>query len=220
MGSESIILKTTEEIGKLRNSNVIVAEILAMLRDMVRPGITTMDLEKKCEEQLKKTKAAPAFKGYRGFPFCLCTSVNSEVVHGMPSDGQVLKEGDLLSIDFGVCLDGFYGDSAITVGVGTIDPAARKLMDVTAECLERAIEVTRVGKRLYDISHAVHCTVANLETLHTRSNTNGNHGCVMDLRLRVRSVCPESPPIPFANGTHGYLTTQITNRAKGGTKYI
>jgi len=155
LDSESIILKTAEEIGKLRNSNVIVAEILAMLREMVKPGITTMDLERKCEEHLKKTKASPAFKGYRGFPFCLCTSVNSEVVHGMPSDEQVLKEGDLLSIDFGVRLEGFYGDSAITVGVGNVSPDAQKLMDVTAESLERAIAVTRVGKRLYDISHAV-----------------------------------------------------------------
>ncbi len=155
MDSGPIIIKTNEEIEKLRNSNLIVAEMHAMLREMVKPGVTTMDLERKCERELKKTKATPAFKGYKGFPFCLCTSVNSEVVHGMPSDEQVLKDGDLLSIDFGVLLDGFYGDSAITVGVGDITAEAQKLIDVTAESLERAIEQTRVGKRLYDISNAV-----------------------------------------------------------------
>ena len=155
MDNESIILKTTSEIEKLRSSNVIVAQMHAMLRDMVRPGITTMDLERKCERELKKTKATPAFKGYKGFPYCLCTSINSVVVHGMPSDDEVLKDGDLLSIDFGVCLDGFFGDAAITIGVGNISNEAQRLLDVTEESLNKAIEVARVGKRLYDISHAV-----------------------------------------------------------------
>jgi methionyl aminopeptidase len=155
LDSASIIIKTAEEIAKLRKSNIIVAEMLGTLREMVKPGITTMDLERKCEQELKKIKVIPAFKGYKGFPFCLCTSVNNVIVHGMPSKDVVLKEGDILSIDFGVLLDGFYGDSAITIGVGEVTEQAQKLMDVTSQCLERAIEATRIGNRLYDISYAV-----------------------------------------------------------------
>ncbi|MCK5235523.1 MAG: type I methionyl aminopeptidase [Deltaproteobacteria bacterium] len=156
MGSESIILKTSSEIESLRKSNLVVAEILQKLKAEVAPGITTMDLEKRCEEELKKVSGArPAFKGYRGFPACLCTSVNEEVVHGMPSDKKTLNSGDILSVDFGVELDGFYGDSAFTIKVGDITAETEKLVAVTEESLNKAIDAARVGNRLHDISHAV-----------------------------------------------------------------
>ncbi len=139
----------------MRRSNVIVAEIHQLLREMVRPGITTMDLERVAEEETLKRGAVPAFKGYSGYPYCLCTSVNEEVVHGMPSEKKVLQEGDILSVDFGVLLDGYFGDAAITHPVGSISEEAAKLVKVTEESLGKAIEACKVGNRLYDISHAV-----------------------------------------------------------------
>ncbi len=114
-----------------------------------------MDLERLCEEKLKKSNAKAAFKGYKGFPFCLCTSVNEEVVHGMPSEKKVLKEGDIISIDFGVECDGYYGDSAVTIEVGAVEPVVSRLVNVTSECLERAIDEAVVGNRLFDISAAI-----------------------------------------------------------------
>lgn len=149
-----IILKSPEEIEIMRRSNLIVAEILQVLKESVSPGLTTMDLERITGEEVRKRKARPAFKGYRGYPYCLCTSVNNEVVHGMPSK-RVLKEGDILSIDFGVLFDGFYGDSAVTVPVGGVPAGAKRLMDVTEASLEAAIEAAREGNRLMDISSAV-----------------------------------------------------------------
>ena len=158
--SDAIILRTGLEIEKLRKSNLIVAEVLEVLKGIVKPGITTMDLERVCVKELKKLngsakKVKAAFKGYRGFPTCLCTSVNEEVVHGMPSDKRVLKDGDILSVDFGVEFDGYYGDSAFTVAVGDVSDEAVRLMDVTSRCLDVAIEMAIVGNRLYDISHGV-----------------------------------------------------------------
>ena len=150
-----IILKTPGDIEKLRKSNLIAAGILRILKDRVLPGITTMDLERVAEEELEKRKARAAFKGYMGYPFCLCASVNEEIVHGMPSSKKVLKEGDIIGLDFGVLCDGFYGDAAITVGVGAISAEAGRLIEVTERCLEEAIDKARIGNRLYDISHAV-----------------------------------------------------------------
>lgn len=155
MGRDDVILKSRSEIEKLRESNLIVAEILEVLKGKASPGMTTMDLEGIAEGELKKRGALPAFKGYRNYPYCLCTSLNEEVVHGMPSAKKVLKEGDILSIDFGVYCDGYYGDAATTVGVGSISEGAGRLIDAARECLERAISVARVGGRLHDISHAI-----------------------------------------------------------------
>lgn len=138
----------------MRRSNLIVAEVLQVLRSNVKSGVTTLDLERIAEEELKKRGSKAAFKGYRGYPYCLCTSLNSEVVHGMPSQ-KALKDGDIISIDFGVLHDGFYGDSAITVPVGTVSPEAARLVKVTEESLERAIDAAKVGNRLLDISSAV-----------------------------------------------------------------
>ncbi len=155
MRIEEVILKTPAEIEKLRRSNRIVAEVLEVLKERVSPGVSTMELERICEEETIKRGAIPAFKGYNGYPYCLCVSVNNEVVHGMPSEAKVLREGDIVSIDFGVCYDGYYGDAAITVPVGSISPEAQRLVDVTRRCLELAIENAREGNRLYDISHAI-----------------------------------------------------------------
>lgn len=154
-----IILKNRDEIEKIRKSCLIVAEVLERLREDVAPGVSTWDLNAISEEEAQKRGAVPAFKGYHGFPYALCTSVNEEVVHGMPSKTRILKEGDIISIDFGVVVDGFYGDAAVTLPVGRISQEAERLCRVTREALERAISQAVVGHRLSDISHAVQAHV-------------------------------------------------------------
>ncbi len=151
---EAIILKSPDEIKSMQAAGAVVAEVLEVLKANVRPGATTLDLEKIAEEETKRLKARPAFKGYRGYPFCLCTSINSEVVHGMPSK-KTLNEGDIVSIDYGALVDGFYGDAAVTVPVGAVSEDAARLMRVTEESLGKAIEAAREGARLQDISFAV-----------------------------------------------------------------
>ncbi|MBI5047853.1 MAG: type I methionyl aminopeptidase [Deltaproteobacteria bacterium] len=152
--SKTIVLKSPDEIAKMRKSNLVVAEIIAVIKDAARPGVATIELEKLCEAELKKRKVRSAFKGYRGYPYCICVSVNEEVVHGMPSN-RVLIEGDILSIDIGVECDGYYGDAAITIPLGKISEEASRLIDVTETALSRAIEKVYVGNRLFDISYAV-----------------------------------------------------------------
>jgi len=149
-----IILKRPEEIEKVRTSNIIVADILRELREKIKPGISTLDLNRYSEEMAKKRGAKPAFKGYRGYPFALCTSVNSEVVHGMPSN-RLLKRGDVVSLDFGAHYQGYYGDAAITVPVGDVAPEALLLMQTTEQSLYEGILQARAGNRLGDISAAV-----------------------------------------------------------------
>lgn len=153
-----VILKLPEEIEILRKSNMIVAEILGELRQRIRPGVTTRELDECCEVLTRKKGAVPAFKGYQGYPYALCVSVNSEVVHGMPSD-RPLVSGDIVSLDFGVRYRGYYGDAAITVPVGEISPRARRLLEVTEAGLNEAIKEARAGNRLGDISAAVQETV-------------------------------------------------------------
>ncbi|HOK05947.1 MAG TPA: type I methionyl aminopeptidase [Syntrophales bacterium] len=150
-----VFLKRPEEIERLRASNRIVAEVLARLRESVVAGVTTLELNRLSEEMARSRGAVPAFKGYRGYPYALCVSVNDEVVHGMPSAKRVLKEGDIVSIDFGVFYRGYFGDAAITVPVGVVSEEARRLMRVTEESLYRAVDQARVGNRLGDISYAV-----------------------------------------------------------------
>jgi methionyl aminopeptidase len=133
----------------------MVRQVLGEIREQVRPGTTTLDLEKYVARRFKELGARPAFKGYRGYPCCLCASVNEEVIHGIPSDRRILKEGDIVSLDTGVILDGYVGDSAITVAVGTISEAAQRLMRVTEEALELAAQQVRLGNRLGDISATV-----------------------------------------------------------------
>ncbi len=152
--NETIVLKSPDEIEKMRKSNLIVAEILAIIKEAARPGVATIELERLCEGELKKRKVRPAFKGYRGYPYCLCVSVNEEVVHGMPSK-RVLKQGDILSVDVGIEHDGYYGDAAVTAPIGRISDEAGRLIDAAMASLERGIEKARVGNRLFDISYAV-----------------------------------------------------------------
>jgi len=149
-----VILKIPEEIEKIRASNHIVAEILSMLKERVKPGVTTADLDRMSEELVRKKGAKPAFKGYKGYPFSLCISVNSEVVHGMPS-GRVLIAGDIVSLDFGVYYKGYYGDAAVTVPVGHISEDAARLIKVTEQGLYNGIEEAIAGNRLGDISAAI-----------------------------------------------------------------
>ncbi|HKT10420.1 MAG TPA: type I methionyl aminopeptidase [Terriglobia bacterium] len=149
-----IICKSATEIEKLRRSGRLVREILEEMRGRAKPGVTTMDLEKFVERRLAKSGAIPAFKGYRGYPCCLCASVNEQIVHGIPSN-RCLNEGDIISLDLGVIIDGYYGDSAMTVPVGTISEPLQKLLRVTEESLQFAIERARVGNRLGDVSSAV-----------------------------------------------------------------
>jgi methionyl aminopeptidase len=149
-----VILKRPDEIEKMRASNRIVAEILAALQEKTKPGITTIELDRYSEEMAKKKGAKPAFKGYRGYPFALCASVNAEVVHGMPSN-RILKSGDIISLDFGVYYKGYYGDAAITVPIGDISEEAMKLLKITEQSLYDGIRQAKVGNRLGDISSVV-----------------------------------------------------------------
>ncbi|MEQ8151278.1 MAG: type I methionyl aminopeptidase [Smithellaceae bacterium] len=153
-----VILKLPDEIERARASSQIVAEVLNKLRDRVKPGATTKELDRFAEEVARKRGAKPAFKGYRGYPYSLCTSVNEEVVHGMPSE-RILKEGDIISLDFGVFYNGFFGDAAITLPVGKITDVARKLIEVTEQSLYAGIEQAKKGNRLGDISSSVQQTV-------------------------------------------------------------
>ncbi len=138
----------------MRVAGRIVAEILELLREKVVPGITTKELDRLAEEQCRKRKVRPAFKGYGGFPFTICSSPNEKVVHGFADDNP-LESGDILSIDFGVICEGYYGDSAVTLALGDIDSTKARLMKVTEESLARGIAAAVVGGRLSDISHAV-----------------------------------------------------------------
>jgi methionyl aminopeptidase len=155
----AIHLRSADEIEKMHRAGLIVHEVLNTLRSSVRPGMTTMDLEKIAEEKIAGKPGHAAFKGYRGYPCVLCTSVNSEIVHGIPSPKRKLKEGDIVSIDFGMEVDGYFADSAVTVPVGKIKPELQKLLDVTRDSLDRAIDKMRAGNRLGDVGHAVQSLV-------------------------------------------------------------
>ena len=138
----------------MRRAGRIVAEVLQILKDKVRPGVTTITLNELAEQEAKKRNAKPAFKGYSGYPYSLCCSLNDQVVHGFPTS-KPLADGDIISMDFGVILDGFYGDAALTVPVGTVSESALRLLRVTEESLYAAIEMATQENRLSDISHAV-----------------------------------------------------------------
>jgi methionyl aminopeptidase len=154
-----IVLKSTEEIGKMRKAAHFAMEVLVALKEYAKANVRTSELEAACKEMLSsRPDMKAAFKGYNGFPYCLCVSVNDEVVHGMPSD-RMLVDGDIVSLDFGAIYKGFYGDAAVTYPVGEVSEDARKLMRTTEESLYRGIEEVREGNRLYDVSHAVQAHV-------------------------------------------------------------
>ena len=152
----AIVCKSGSEIEKMRRRGRIVRQVLDTVRDLVAPGVTTMDLERAAEAKIKELGAKPAFKGYYDYPCVLCTSVNHEIVHGIPSEKRMLKAGDIVSIDTGVVLDGYYGDAAITVPVGgELTPQLEKLLEVTRESLYRGIEAARIGNTVGDVGSAV-----------------------------------------------------------------
>jgi methionyl aminopeptidase len=150
-----VILKSLQEIEKIRRAGLIVADVLQEIRPLIRPGVSTLELDSFAEKVIQAAGAKPAFKGYRGYPRTLCTSINDQVIHGIPSKDVILKAGDLVSIDVGALIDGFYGDAAITVPVGLLQPQAARLIQVTEEALALGIAEARPGNRLYDISSAI-----------------------------------------------------------------
>jgi methionyl aminopeptidase len=151
----AVVLKSSQEIEKMRRAGQVVREVLELVRAHVKPGATTLDLEKAAQARVDELGVKAAFKGYHGFPCVLCTSVNSEVVHGIPSAKRVLKEGDIVSVDFGAVVDGYYGDAAITVPVGSIDADAARLLEVTEKSLHAGIAAVRPGATLGDVGAAV-----------------------------------------------------------------
>jgi methionyl aminopeptidase len=153
-----IIIKSLREIEQLKRSNAIVAEVFQKLTKMIAPGIATQDLDQIAEEIIFSRGAIPAFKGYRGFPKTLCISINEEVVHGIPNERR-LKEGDIVSLDVGVNLNGYYGDAAITLPVGKVDEAAQRLLEATEKALYIGIKKAKIGNRLFDISYAIQAWV-------------------------------------------------------------
>ena len=152
----AIVCKSASEIEKMRHSGHIVRQVLDHVKTLVTPGVTTMELERAAEKKIKELGAKPAFKGYHDYPCVLCTSVNEEIVHGIPSEKRVLKEGDIVSIDCGVVLDGYFGDAAITVPVGgKLKPELQKLLEVTEASLYRGIEQAKIGNSIGDVGAAV-----------------------------------------------------------------
>ncbi len=151
----AITLKSPEEIEVMHEANQIVAGVLSLLERKMRAGLTTYQLDQWAEEYCRDHGAAPAFKGYRGFPASLCVSINEQVVHGIPSRRTTIHEGDIVSVDFGTRYKGFYGDSAMTIPVGAISRRVQQLLLVTEEALEKAIAQVKIGNRISDISRAV-----------------------------------------------------------------
>lgn len=149
-----IILKSEREVQKMRKAGKVVAETHALLKELIKPGVTTLELDKAAEDFIRKHGAEPAFKGYHGFPGSICASINEEVVHGIPGLRK-LKNGDIISIDIGTIVDGYYGDSAKTYAVGEISETASKLIEVTKQSFYEGIKYAKVGYRLSDISHAI-----------------------------------------------------------------
>jgi methionyl aminopeptidase len=153
-----ILLKSPQELAKMEVANRIVAEVLEGIKERVAPGVETRELDELAEAMCRGRGVEPAFKGYRGYPSSVCISVNEEIVHGIPG-ARRLKAGDLVSLDFGVKYQGYYGDAALTVGVGEVTPKARVLMEATEKALYAGIDQAKVGKHLTDISHAVQTVV-------------------------------------------------------------
>lgn len=150
-----IFLKGPEELAVMDRANALVRETLRLVAEAAQPGVCTAELDELAERHIVKNGGRPAFKGYRGYPATLCTSVNDVIVHGIPSRKRPLREGDLLSIDCGAVVDGYYGDAAITVPIGTVAAEAARLVAVTRECLEKAVSRARPSGRLSDIGDAI-----------------------------------------------------------------
>jgi methionyl aminopeptidase len=150
-----IICRSADELERMREAGRLVGEVLAELAALVAPGVTTADLDAAAEKRIARAGATPAFKGYHGYPATICASINEEVIHGIPCGRRLLKEGDIVSIDVGASLNGYFGDSAVTLPVGQVSEEAALLLTVTEEALYKAIERVRAGNRISDIGHAV-----------------------------------------------------------------
>jgi len=150
-----IVLKSEREIGLMRRGGHILSDVMDMLRGFVKAGMSTLEIDEEVEEFIRSRGAIPAFKGYRGFPATVCISINEEVVHGIPSAHRRVKEGDIVGLDLGCIVDGYYADCAFTAAIGEVPPRVQELLDVTRESLEQAIVECRPGRRLSDVSHAV-----------------------------------------------------------------
>ncbi len=150
-----ITCRSKSELERMREAGRLVGDVLTAMATIVAPGVSTGDLDELAEKRIREAGATPAFKGYHGYPAAICASINDEVIHGIPSGRRLLQEGDIISIDVGVALDGYYGDSAITLPVGPVSEDAAALLRVTEESLYRAIELVRPGQRVSDIGHAV-----------------------------------------------------------------
>jgi methionyl aminopeptidase len=150
-----MVLKTPDELAIMDRANAVVHRTLQLVAEAAKPGVSTQELDRLAEDHIRASGGRPAFKGYRGYPATLCTSINDVIVHGIPSASQKLCEGDVLGLDCGVVLDGFVGDSALTVAVGTISAEASRLLRVTQECLALAVDIVRPGRRLTDIGAAI-----------------------------------------------------------------
>jgi methionyl aminopeptidase len=150
-----IFLKSSSELDALERANRVVHRVLRAVQSTAAPGVTTAQLDELAEETIRQHGGTPAFKGYRGFPATLCTSVNDVIVHGIPSRATRLADGDILSVDCGVLLDGFFGDAAVTFGIGEVAPEANRLMETTRECLEDGVAAVAPGGRLGDVGSAV-----------------------------------------------------------------
>jgi len=186
-----IIIKSPREIEQLKKSNAIVAEVFQKLKKAIVPGITTKELDQIAEEMILSRGAIPAFKGYRGFPATLCISINEEVVHGIPGQRR-LKEGDIVSLDLGAILNGYFGDAAITLPVGELDLVAKRLLEVTEKALYIGIDQVKVGNRLFDISYAIQTWVESHGFSVVRDFVG--HGIGKDLH--------EEPQIPNFGSPH------------------
>jgi methionyl aminopeptidase len=154
-----IVCRSAEELERMREAGRLVGEVLTELTARVKPGVTTAELDDLAEQRIRKAGAIPAFKGYHGYPATICASINEEVIHGIPSGRRVLNEGDVISIDVGASLDGYFGDSAVTLAVGKVSEEAATLLRVTEESLFKAIDRVRPGARISDIGHAVQAHV-------------------------------------------------------------
>jgi len=195
-----IILKSPHEIELMREAGRIVAVVLAELKERVRPGITTAELDRLAERIIRQHGAVPTFKGYRGFPASITTSINEELVHGIPSRKRRLKEGDILSIDCGATYKGWVGDAAITVPVGRISPQAKKLLTVTEQALYVGIREARVGNRSGDISAAIQAYVEKHNYGVVREYTGHGVGRTMHEDPQVPNYGKRRRGVPLRNG--------------------
>jgi methionyl aminopeptidase len=194
-----IQIKSPREIAIMRKAGQITAQILSELVHIIKPGLSTAELDVVAEKLCKDYGVIPAFKGYKGFPCTLCVSVNEQVVHGIPSS-RVIQEGDIVGLDFGVILDGYYGDSAVTVGVGQISEQAKKLLEITKEGLNKGIEQTVAGNKLFDISYAIQNYVESYGFSVVREFVGHGIGRNLHEEPQVPNYGPKGKGLPLKEG--------------------